>query len=851
MPDTSGAPPAALVLGNPPGPQADFGSEPPPLPDSAVPADFELPADLGSEAPPLPPPDSAVDADFELPADLGSEEPPLLPPDSAVEADFELPVDLGSEAPPLRPPDALGEEASPSPEADMPGEHSGVPDEALDPEALFAQSGPPLVRDLVRSLLELVDADAHLQDPPTDWDGQLLRIVVPQLREHLLAHAETFAAEIFDSSAAAIFDIWMASRQSRPNQEPDKLAKARAARCEKQYHRRERDRKAGERLTELRLKRAAEVSAAANDLEEEISPTPIRDEDLTSEEFECFMSPDRYQAYRDELEQLWTVGSDKKNRRRFGKFPISRQFAFLIASHSRPTLDISRELLPLPSWETVRDYYRERSAAVEVGLSNLDMIDTQIDVFIGGLPRNSVVSLANDAMAMNPAKTSLPAPNSEYMFVLYVHPLDRRYRCFPLHVLPHPSGRATEEVHTAIDRACEALTNRGLEVKFVCADGDQGYNRSHQAFFEQWYREFIQGGLKDAVEFAAGQSKFPVGDYLHLWKTQCSKVKNHLVVLSPDCLGTYVSVDELESLLQLGTVLTDKSSVGRMRDSYALKLFSLSNCIRCLDAEAYNEFMYLLPFALQEEVLRDTELPRDERLMRAILAFKLLMHFFELTCFPREEGVQQRWGRDALAVTFAEDSAWSRILNSALALVVFTLQADEHWSFSRMGSHCLENFFGLVRRSSLGDDRAITAMRIIVKATIVAEIMHDLGIEVHHRGRDNVGGVVISGDPPEWTEEVAESLCRSMVALSDLEMLSRPRFGVMTKEDLMRLLCEWDEHDAHHANDPAYNASFEGKNSNSRIPARIIPPEQGAPGRRRKQSDLLVLELPDIDSDSD
>jgi hypothetical protein len=72
--------------------------------------------------------------------------------------------------------------------------------------------------------------------------------------------------------------------------------------------------------------------------------------------------------------------------------------------------------------------------------------------------------------------------------------------------------------------------------------------------------------------------------------------------------------------------------------------------------------------------------------------------------------------------------------------VVFTIQADDDWSFSRMGSHCLENFFGIVRRHSLGDDRAISAMRIIVKATIVAEIMHGLGIEVHHRRGDDASG---------------------------------------------------------------------------------------------------------------
>jgi hypothetical protein len=79
--------------------------------------------------------------------------------------------------------------------------------------------------------------------------------------------------------------------------------------------------------------------------------------------------------------------------------------------------------------------------------------------------------------------------------------------------------------------------------------------------------------------------------------------------------------------------------------------------------------------------------------------------------------------------------------------------------------------------------------------------------------------VFISAYPHEWTEEVAESLCLLMVAVSDLEMLNKPRFGVMTGEHLMRLLCEWGEHVAHHSNDPTCNASFEEKTSNSRISA--------------------------------
>jgi hypothetical protein len=60
----------------------------------------------------------------------------------------------------------------------------------------------------------------------------------------------------------------------------------------------------------------------------------------------------------------------------------------------------------------------------------------------------------------------------------------------------------------------------------------------------------------------------------------------------PEDIPTF---QDLESLLDLGNVLSDKSSIGRMRDSYALKLFSLANCLDGIDKGSNLAFMYLLP----------------------------------------------------------------------------------------------------------------------------------------------------------------------------------------------------------------------------------------------------------------
>jgi phosphoserine phosphatase len=68
----------------------------------------------------------------------------------------------------------------------------------------------------------------------------------------------------------------------------------------------------------------------------------------------------------------------------------------------------------------------------------------------------------------------------------------------------------------------------------------------------------------------------------------------------------------------------------------------------------------------------------------------------------------------------------------------------------------LENRFGLVLRQSFRDDRSVTTARIIARSVLVANMMHDLRLSLAYRRRANLGGVVISGSPREFTHGVAE-----------------------------------------------------------------------------------------------
>jgi hypothetical protein len=256
-----------------------------------------------------------------------------------------------------------------------------------------------------------------------------------------------------------------------------------------------------------------------------------------------------------------------------------------------------------------------------------------------------------------------------------------------------------------------------------------------------------------------------------------------------------------------------------MPDCYALKLFCSSNFLKCFERGMLHELMDLIPWTLQEEVMTSPRLERQERLLKVLLTLKLLLHCFELSHLVCGLGVWRRFiSGVTVAVTVAEDSVSPGLLNTALALIGFVLDASEDSSFSRMGTHCLENFFGLVPRESLGDGRYVVTSRIIAKMSLASNVMRDLDLSIPHRARDNVGGTLIGGCRPRFTEREAERLFTLPIPISSLESSPAVETDRLPLDELRYVLSGWSRED-HHPNDPAYGARFVSKPSKARIPA--------------------------------
>jgi len=213
----------------------------------------------------------------------------------------------------------------------------------------------------------------------------------------------------------------------------------------------------------------------------------------------------------------------------------------------------------------------------------------------------------------------------------------------------------------------------------------------------------------------------------------------------------------------------------------------------------------------------------------AILSFKILEHLFNLMALPKSDGVKERWEKKGvLAVTFAARSDWYRILNTTIALIAFVGDAGEDWGFSRFGTHCLENFFGLIRRNAVHDDRPETAERIIVKTSIIAEILHKYDIAVAHRNRSNLGGVTISPGEVDYesAESTADVLLECIKRVTDLDIFSDTHPSqetlIQDKEILQEALERWIGEDSKHNDQYIQRPSSHTNVAGSRIRERTI-----------------------------
>jgi hypothetical protein len=164
------------------------------------------------------------------------------------------------------------------------------------------------------------------------------------------------------------------------------------------------------------------------------------------------------------------------------------------------------------------------------------------------------------------------------MFLSQFTPVNRCLRVLPLRRAT--SGAARPGVRQVADRAIAWVkqTNRSIVLNVASIDSDEAYRDDCRTVF---------GGILpflDAAEFGqmfhpfiCNQQTLWISDWPHLMTNSRTTLFRTKVFFDPQVLDSCTMVEQIVMAFEPSPTFTDESTLGKIRDSYPLDLFTLQS----------------------------------------------------------------------------------------------------------------------------------------------------------------------------------------------------------------------------------------------------------------------------------
>ena len=454
------------------------------------------------------------------------------------------------------------------------------------------------------------------------------------------------------------------------------------------------------------------------------------------------------------------VGSPSA-KRHYSQFLLD--ISELLAISSPKTYRILRQMLPLPSVSCLHEHF----AATIAHEKRLLLEEARITENVQEVLRNRAYADSNpvistigiDAFAFRtfsgtPTMSS-PQTTQVYSnaFVFLDIPLDSRYPVRVLHIEPKSNGSYDSSIDERFRAIAKGFAICGQKIWFKSTDGDPFLNREHKDF----YKKFLKGRMKD--DFTVARTKIhdalcagavmPISDPLHFTKNIRGRLLDHdvAVTLGSNEGGSFaysINAMQLEEILQLRDPLTDASQIGRMRDVYVTRIFTLENVEKLLRASLYHAALLLFPYSCLFSMLYSENLTNDSRVFLASLAYYSFLRLYkEAKILVRAKvGVVSRYNKKCKAVTIAEPVYFKRMLHTCLAFGVSLVFGPRTLRLDSIGTHLVENSIGLARSISNSPKfDMITAA--FAKGELRKSLARKYGIKLYVSRRINDGGAKV------------------------------------------------------------------------------------------------------------
>lgn len=321
------------------------------------------------------------------------------------------------------------------------------------------------------------------------------------------------------------------------------------------------------------------------------------------------------------------------------------------------------------------------------------------------------------------------------IFIFHVQPVNKDIKPFPIYARFSTSGSADEDIYKAFVDIQKNLLKYNIIIKFCATDGDHYYDYFHDIFFDKIFPLIKQkksfSEIIDIIseDFLENDEIIPISDFLHSIKLLRSYFLEGKINL--DILSNINVVPSEMDKYELGNVISDDSSLGKMKDAYPLYMFSNDTLNKAISFKDYHILFFLFPFNLLIECIRNPNLSIQCRLFLLDISFQfLIFHLFQKNY--NKNSIHSRIGIE-------------RIINTIIGLGV-SLKVFQFIKLSHISSHPLENLFGMIRLSCSYNHSSINMVQALGRAFYLKLIIDNQSIDIRRRERISIAGVAATRD---------------------------------------------------------------------------------------------------------
>ncbi|OHT07333.1 hypothetical protein TRFO_24499 [Tritrichomonas foetus] len=404
--------------------------------------------------------------------------------------------------------------------------------------------------------------------------------------------------------------------------------------------------------------------------------------------------------------------------------------------------------------------YEDSGENTELPLNNpKDLVDHLLNNgyidFDDFIPEFSDPDKLQSKIIMEKFMTFIPQKESKsnfsHLFIALVMPLDLSIDNIVINVLPHHNGQAGKYVRMHF---CDLLSylrhNTRFYPTYVCVDGDIGYQRYHQHFYDFW-RSLGTEELHELVKYIPIYTEHNVlylTDLIHFGKNRRSWLIFNVLTVHPTDDSFYLDVEKIKQFCDLGDILSDLSQLGKIQDMYPIGLFSIPVVKNLMENNCFHEALYILPVALWFESVRNEKLDRSTRILMLSLAFKIYLKFVNVI----ESGklgkninkagiINEQKKRQYVAPL----EALVRALNTIMVMI-FELESGGTINFSRLSTMTEEHLNGQIRTGCHRNDSLETILSFITKYNLGMYFIEQMGLKINKKRRDYQGGITFNDD---------------------------------------------------------------------------------------------------------